>query len=129
MKILIAEDDPLNLKLFSDIMELTGFEVIQAIDGRNVIELVQMHSPSVIILDLHLPYKSGLEIATLLKADPELAKIPVIAVSGFVTPGHQALCFKSGFDEYIPKPLSIWKLISSVTRLVNITVPNFATIH
>lgn len=129
MKILIVEDDYLNLKLYSEIMELSGFEVVQAKDGLNVIELARMHSPSAIIMDLQLPFKNGLQLTIELKAHAELANIPIIAVTGFAEPQHRTFCIESGFDDFFSKPLNIRELVASVARLTNIKMPNFMIEH
>ena len=127
MKILVVEDDALNRKLYSDVLNLSGFETVLSVDGLDTVELAEQHMPDAIIMDMQLPYKSGLEITRALKKTLHLAQIPVIAITGFAATDHRKICLDNGCDEYLTKPLPIWDLTEIVCRLVGIPVPEIRT--
>lgn len=118
MKILIVEDDALNRKLYQDVLALNGYETVHSVDGRNVAELIEEHNPAAIIMDIRLPYKNGLEITRHIKSHPIHRNIPVIAATSFSSDENRQKCMESGFDAFLTKPLSIWILIETVSRLV-----------
>jgi len=123
LKVLIVEDDALNRKLYCDVLNLSGFETVSSADGLDAVELAERHRPDAIIMDMRLPHRSGLEITQMIKTKPHLAEIPVIAVSGFYAAEHRKKCLEGGFDEYLPKPVSIWELTKIVCRLVGTPAP------
>lgn len=123
MKILIVEDDHLNMKLYCDILSLSGFEPIKSSDGLDAVALAEKHAPSAILMDMRLPYKNGLEITQELKSVPHLAHIPIIALTGFAAPSHRELCLSNGCDIYMSKPISIWELVASISKIVGLPVP------
>ena len=88
-KVLIVEDNELNMKLFHDLLEAHGLETIQARDGKNVLALARQHKPDLILMDIQLPEVSGLDVTKWLKEDDELKSIPVIAVTAFAMKGDE----------------------------------------
>ena len=82
-KVLIVEDNVLNMKLFNDLLEAHGYAVLQAMDGREVLTIARQHRQDLILMDIQLPEVSGLEVTERLKADEELRSIPVVAVTAF----------------------------------------------
>src|SRR5919107_1822542 len=88
-KVLIVEDNELNMKLFNDLLEAYGHTTFQSNDGLNAVQLARLHRPDLILMDIQLPVMSGLEIAKRLKADEELRGIPVIAVTAFAMKGDK----------------------------------------
>lgn len=86
-KVLIVEDNELNMKLFNDLLEAHGIETIQTRDGRQAFGLAKAHRPDLIIMDIQLPEVSGLDITKMIKEDPDLKSIPVIAVTAFAMKG------------------------------------------
>ena len=88
-KILIVEDNELNMKLFHDLLEVHGYETFQTKDGREVIGLAKEHRPDLILMDIQLPEVSGLEVTRWIKEDDDLKMIPVIAVTAFAIKGDE----------------------------------------
>ena len=88
-KVMIVEDNELNMKLFHDLLEAHGVKTIQARDGKNVMALAREHKPDLILMDIQLPEVSGLDITKWLKDDDELKSIPVIAVTAFAMKGDE----------------------------------------
>ena len=88
-KILIVEDNDLNMKLFNDLLQANGYETVQTVDGRDALKLAREHTPDLILMDIQLPEISGLEVTKMLKADDDLKGIPVIAVTAFAMKGDE----------------------------------------
>ena len=112
--ILIVEDNDLNMKLFNDLLQAHGYETMQTMDGRNVLQLARENRPDLIIMDIQLPEISGLELTKMLKADDELKDIPVIAVTAFAMKGDEERIRQGGCEGYISKPISVPKFIETI---------------
>jgi two-component system cell cycle response regulator DivK len=106
-KILIVEDNVLNMKLFNDLLEAHGYTTLQAMDGLDTLRIARLHKPDLILMDIQLPEVSGLEITKRLKADEDLRAIPVLAVTAFAMQGDEAKIRRAGCDGYMTKPISI----------------------
>jgi len=118
--ILIVEDNPLNMKLFSDLLEAHGYKTVQAMTGRRILEIARRHKPDLIILDIQLGEISGLDVARDLKANEDLCHIPIMAVTAFAMRGDEEKVIKAGCDAYISKPISLAPFIEAVRRLLSI---------
>src|SRR5882724_6083107 len=106
-KVLIVEDNELNMKLFDDLLGAHGYETIKTRDGLKVLELARDHKPDLIVMDIQLPEVSGLEVTQWLKKDNDLKNIPVIAVTAFAMKGDEEKIRQGGCEDYISKPISI----------------------
>lgn len=117
--ILVVEDNILNLKLFGDLLHAHGYRTLLSRKGGEALELARRHRPDLILLDLQLPEISGLEVASLLRADAELARIPVIAVSAFTLMADLDRLLGAGCNAYCQKPISADELLTTVRRLLH----------
>ncbi|MCH8918562.1 MAG: response regulator [Proteobacteria bacterium] len=117
-KILIVEDNELNMKLFHDLLEAYGYTTVQTRDGRDALELARKHRPDLIVLDIQLPEISGLEVTRQLKEDEELKSIPVIAVTAFAMKGDEKKIRECGCEAYIAKPISVTNFISTIQKVL-----------
>ncbi|MBI1326311.1 MAG: response regulator [Alphaproteobacteria bacterium] len=115
-KVLIVEDNELNMKLFHDLLEAHGIDVIETRNGHDVLELARTNKPDLILMDIQLPEISGLEVTTWLKGDDELKSIPVIAVTAFAMKGDEQKIRESGCDDYMSKPISVTKFLETVQK-------------
>lgn len=115
-KILVVEDNELNLKLFTDLLEANDFEVIQDRDGRKVVEICTSESPDLIVMDIQLPNISGIDIIERLKIDEIFKKIPIVAVTAFTMQDDKVNILNSGADDYISKPISITNFIDIIKK-------------
>ena len=106
-KVLIVEDNELNMKLFNDLLEAHGYITFQTKDGLEALSIARQHRPDLILMDIQLPEVSGLEITKRLKADEELRGIPVVAVTAFAMKGDEEKIRQGGCEGYIAKPISI----------------------
>lgn len=106
-KVLIIEDDRLNMKLITDLLQMEGYRTFQNSDGEGVEEFVRVYQPDLIMADIRLPGRSGLEITRVLKSNPETKHIPIILTTAFTHYGTRAVCMESGCDGYLAKPYAI----------------------
>lgn len=116
--VLVVEDNPLNMRLFHDLLQTQGHLVLQATNGMQGWELAQEHHPDLILMDIHLPDVLGLEVTKWLKNDVVLRTIPVIAVTAFAMKGDEELILDSGCDGYISKPISVPKFFEAVSNIL-----------
>lgn len=114
--ILIVEDNELNMRLFNDLLQAHGYDTLKSVDGSDVLDLVKEHQPDLIVMDIQLPHRSGLEIAADLKADENFKTIPVVAVTAFAMKGDESRILESGCDDYIPKPISVPNFLETVAK-------------
>ena len=117
--VLIVEDNELNMKLFHDLLEAHGYNVIEARNGSQAIELANENLPDLILMDIQLPEVSGLEVTQRLKADEKLASIPVIAVTAFAMKGDEERIREGGCEDYIAKPISVSSFLEKVKRYLD----------
>jgi two-component system cell cycle response regulator DivK len=118
-KILIVEDNDLNMKLFNDLLQAHGYDTVQTVDGRDALKLAREHSPDLILMDIQLPEISGLEVTKMLKADDDLKGIPVIAVTAFAMKGDEEKIREGGCEGYIAKPISVPHFLDTVKKFLN----------
>lgn len=116
--VLIVEDNDLNMKLFNDLLQANGYATLQTKDGREAMDLVRVHRPDLILMDIQLPEVSGLEITRMLKNDAELKAIPVIAVTAFAMKGDEEKIREGGCEGYIAKPISVVNFLETIAKFL-----------
>ncbi len=114
--VLIVEDNELNMKLFTDLLEAHGYDTIQSTNGHDAVDLARDNNPDLILMDIQLPERSGLDVTKDIKADPELAQIPVIAITAFAMKSDEQRIRDGGCEDYLAKPISIPVFIETVKR-------------
>jgi two-component system cell cycle response regulator DivK len=118
-KILIVEDNDLNMKLFDDVLVAHGYETLQSQNGKEAVALARRHRPDLILMDIQLPEVSGLQVTKWLKEDEELRMIPVIAVTAFAMKGDERKIREGGCEGYIAKPISIAAFLQTIERFLS----------
>ena len=113
-KVLIVEDNELNMKLFHDLLEAQGYETLETREGLSALSLARVHKPDLILMDIQLPEISGLEVTKWLKEDDDLAHIPVVAVTAFAMKGDEDRIRQGGCEAYLSKPISVGKFLETV---------------
>ena len=113
-RVLIVEDNELNMKLFNDLLEAHGYATIQTRNGVEAVELARKHRPDLILMDIQLPEVSVLQVTAWLKDDDELKHIPVIAVTAFAMKGDEEKIRQGGCEAYLSKPISVAKFVETV---------------
>ena len=117
--VLVVEDNELNMKLFHDLLEVHGYNIIQTKDGMDALRLAREHKPDLILMDIQLPEVSGLEVTKWIKEDDDLKSIPVIAVTAFAMKGDEEKIREGGCEAYIAKPISVTNFLETVQRFLN----------
>jgi two-component system, cell cycle response regulator DivK len=115
-KILIVEDNELNRKLFCDLLSSQGYTVYHTDDGHKAYGYVRQVRPDLVLMDIQLPEVSGLDITRAIKADPEVAHIPVIAVTAFAMKGDEEKIMAGGCQAYIAKPITVHHFLAVVQQ-------------
>jgi two-component system, cell cycle response regulator DivK len=118
--VLIVEDNELNMKLFHDLVKSLGLNVLQTRNGMEALSLVREHKPDLVIMDIQLPEVSGIEVTSWIKADPTIAKTPVLAVTAFAMKGDEDRIRASGCDGYLSKPIAIASFLQTVKSFVGL---------
>jgi two-component system cell cycle response regulator DivK len=118
-KILIVEDNELNMKLFHDLLEVHGYTTLQTRDGREALSIAREHRPDLILMDIQLPEVSGLEVTRWIKEDDEIKSIPVIAVTAFAMKGDEEKIRNGGCEAYIAKPISVSTFLETIEKVLN----------
>ena len=113
-KVMIVEDNELNLKLFTDLLRAHQFTVEGVRDGRLALEQARMFAPDLVIMDIQLPHVSGLELIGQMKADLTLRSVPIMAVTAYAGKGDEEQIRAAGAEAYVSKPISVIKFIESV---------------
>lgn len=114
-KILYIEDNPQNMRLVRKLLVASGYQVIEAVDGLSGLATAAREMPDLILMDVNLPDISGLEATQRLKASPQLAWIPVIAVTANAMHGDREIVLAAGCDGYLAKPVMKNELMQAVT--------------
>ncbi|MEM7620544.1 MAG: response regulator [Pseudomonadota bacterium] len=120
-KVLIVEDNELNMKLFHDLLDTHGYETIQTRDGIEALNLARRHHPDLILMDIQLPEVSGLEVTKWLKEDKDLQDIPVVAVTAFAMKGDEQRIREGGCEAYISKPISVKTFMTTIQQFIGET--------
>ena len=117
--VLIVEDNELNMKLFHDLLEAQGYDILETREGLQALSLAREHHPDLILMDIQLPEISGLEVTKWLKEDEELASIPVVAVTAFAMKGDEERIREGGCEAYISKPISVAHFLDTIRKLLD----------
>jgi CheY-like chemotaxis protein len=123
-RILIVDDNPVNLKLASDILEMEGYTVVKADDAEAAQVMLKDIIPDLILMDIALPGMDGLTLTRMLKAEARLKHVPVIALTAFAMKGDEQKAFEAGCDGYITKPIDTRKLPQLIVELLRKNKPD-----
>ena len=115
-RILIVEDNTLNMRLAVAVLKNAGHEALQAYNAEEGIELARRERPALILMDIQLPQMDGLEATRILKAYAATASIPIIALTAFAMKGDRERMIEAGCDDYLPKPYRLPDLLAAVER-------------
>jgi two-component system cell cycle response regulator DivK len=118
-RVLIVEDNKIDMKLMKDILERSEYETLQAADGLEAINLAFARLPDLILTDIQLSEISGLEITRRLKGDDRSRRIPIVAVTAFAMGWHEREALDSGCDGYISKPISVLGFLNTVEAFLS----------
>lgn len=122
-KILVVEDNELNLKLFCDLLRAHGYEAEPVRDGREAVERARAFRPDLVVMDIQMPWISGLELIEQLKADAELKRTPIMAVTAYAAKGDEERIREAGAEGYVSKPISVVRFVEAVRALLAMPPP------
>jgi two-component system cell cycle response regulator DivK len=122
-RILIVEDNELNMKLLNDVLEAYGYDIVKTGSGAAVLDLARRHRPDLVLMDIQLPDISGLYAVRQLKGDPQTRGIPVIAVTAFAMAGDERKALDSGCDGYIAKPIMLREFLATIEQFLSGNLP------
>jgi len=114
LRILVVEDNPKNLKLVRDVLQFSGYEVIEATSGEDGVRLAKKERPNLILMDLQLPGIDGTEALRQIREDDNGGGVPVVAVTAFAMNEDRDRAYAAGFDGYVQKPISVRNLQQQV---------------
>ena len=115
-KILVVEDNQRNMKLFRDVLQATGYRILEATTGARAVELAAEHGPDLVLMDIQLPDIDGVETLGRLRTDERTAAIPVLALTAQAMDGDRDRFLAAGFDGYVSKPVNIAGLVAIVKQ-------------
>jgi two-component system cell cycle response regulator DivK len=117
-KILVVEDNELNLKLFCDLLRAHGYAAEPVRDGREAMERARAFEPDLVVMDIQMPHISGLELIEQMKADPDMRRTPIMAVTAYAAKGDEERIRDAGAEGYVSKPISVMKFVAAVRVLL-----------
>jgi two-component system cell cycle response regulator DivK len=117
--ILIVEDNPKNLKLVRDVLQVRGYRTIEAGTGEEGVQMAREQHPALVLMDIQLPGISGVEAFRQLRADPTTSAIPVIAVTASVMAQERQKVMAAGFEGFQGKPISVQELLETVRQILD----------
>lgn len=117
-KILLAEDNELNRDMLLRRLQRRGYQVVVATDGEEAIEKVRAYGPDLLLLDISLPVLDGFEVASRIRADPELRALPILGLSAHAMQGDRERALAAGCDDYDTKPVELARLLDKIQALL-----------
>ena len=117
-KILVFEDNALNIKLFCDLLTAHGHETEPVTDSRDALEAARAFHPDLVITDIQLPYITGIELMELLRAEEGLKNVPIMAVTAYSAAGDEERIRAAGAQAYVSKPISVMRFAETVDQLL-----------
>jgi two-component system cell cycle response regulator DivK len=117
-KILVVEDNALNIKLFCDLLTAHGHETEPVTDSRDALNAALAFHPDLVITDIQLPYITGIELMEMIRAEEELKDVPIMAVTAYAAAGDEERIRAAGAQAYVSKPISVMRFAETVDELL-----------
>jgi len=116
--ILLAEDQETTILMISDYLSALGYQIIVAQDGVEAVKLCKEKYPALILMDIQMPVMNGLDAIEEIRANTDIATIPIIALTALAMSGDRERCLKAGANEYLSKPVNLKELVATIERLL-----------
>jgi two-component system cell cycle response regulator DivK len=126
-KVLVVEDNELNLRLFCDLLRAHDCTVEGVRDGREALDTAHRFAPDLIVMDIQMPHVTGLELIEAIRADNELAHTPVMAVTAYAGKADEERARAAGADAYVSKPISLMRFVAAVEEFMRPQLPPVQT--
>lgn len=117
-RILVVEDNRDNMVLIVDVLQSLDYHVLEAIDGEQGVALARQEKPDIILMDLSLPKLDGWTAASVIKSEPSLQHIPIIALTAHAMVGDRERALEAGCDDYLTKPIKLQELVSKLNSYI-----------
>ena len=117
-RILVIEDQEDNRRILRDLLTTVGYELIEAVTGEEGVSMAEEHRPDLILMDILLPGINGYDATRLIKAQPALREIPIIAVTSYALSGDDARALEAGCQAYVTKPYSPRQLLAKIREFL-----------
>ncbi|MFC1541762.1 response regulator [Candidatus Latescibacterota bacterium] len=114
--VLIIEDNPINRKVFKDILSVNSYISIEAVDGEEGYKMAKEHKPNLIVMDVQLPGANGYEVTRRLKSEDDTKDIPIVIVTSFAMAGEENEARAAGCNDYLTKPINIHQFIETIKK-------------
>jgi CheY-like chemotaxis protein len=119
IRVLVAEDNPTNRELLRELLDLKGYAISEAGDGKEALEMIEQDPPDLLLLDLNMPVLDGFGVIAKVRGNPAWSHLPVVAVTANAMQGDKERILAAGFDGYVSKPLSFQALSQELDRLLS----------
>jgi two-component system, cell cycle response regulator DivK len=116
-RVLVVEDNDLNLKLFCDVLRARGFEAEGVKDAREAINRATLFAPDIIVLDIQMPHLSGFDLIEAIRRDVILRRTPIMAVTAYAGRGDEERIREAGADAFVSKPVSLMRFLEVIGEL------------
>jgi signal transduction histidine kinase/DNA-binding response OmpR family regulator len=117
--ILLVEDNEANVQTFTSYLNAYEYRVVLAQNGEEGVAMAKTHQPDIILMDIQMPVMDGLEATRLIRADPKLATVPIIALTARAMQGDQELCIEAGANQYLSKPVELEQLVDMIGQFLD----------
>lgn len=117
-RILVVEDNALNIKLFCDLLSAHGHDARPVTDSRLALDVAREFVPDLVITDIQLPYVSGLDLIRQIRSEPGLTHVPIMAVTAYAASGDDERIRAAGAQAYVSKPISVARFVQEVSALL-----------
>ena len=114
--IVVAEDNIVNRELIREMLDAWGFRVLEASDGEHAFATIKAERPDLVLMDIQMPREDGFSVLRRLRLNPQLAAIPVVALTAYAMRGDSEKALAAGFNAYITKPIDMPSLRREITR-------------
>ncbi|MDO8726403.1 MAG: response regulator [Candidatus Methanoperedens sp.] len=116
VKVLLVEDNPLNMELIIEILRSQGFTVDTAVDGEKAVDMAEKYTYDIILMDIALPGIDGVETSKKIKSKPQYKNVPFVALTAFAMAGDKERLLNAGFNEYVSKPLEVHEFVKKMEK-------------
>jgi CheY-like chemotaxis protein len=116
--ILVVEDNELNMKLVKGLIKIGKYRMLEAIDAESGIQLIREQRPDLVLMDIQLPGMDGLSATKIIKEDPSLKDIPIVALTSYAMQGDKEKALEAGCTGYIAKPIDTRKFLETVSQYI-----------
>ena len=117
-KILVIEDNALNMKLVRSLLKIGKFEILEAEDAESGIQLMRQHLPDLVLMDVQLPGMNGLKATRIIKRDPTIKEIPIVALTSYAMQGDEEKAAEAGCSGYITKPIDTKSFLQVIDKYI-----------